>query len=70
MPDFKDRLRTLRTARGLSTSDIAAVLDVSERNVQLYEKGQRKPTIEGLSKLADYFGVSTDYLLGRTDEPR
>jgi len=69
MSDFKTRLRTLRIQRNLEPSDIAKLLDVTDRSVQLYEQGKRKPTIDGLALLADYFDVSTDYLLGRTDNP-
>jgi transcriptional regulator with XRE-family HTH domain len=65
MAELKSKIRELREARGLSTQQLADILGVSQRQVQLYEKGESVPKIEGLIILADLFGVSTDYLLGR-----
>ncbi|MDQ0168710.1 helix-turn-helix transcriptional regulator [Paenibacillus tundrae] len=65
MAELKNKIRELREARGMSTQQLADILGVSQRQVQLYEKGESVPKIEGLIILADLFGVSTDYLLGR-----
>lgn len=65
MAELKNKIRELREARGLSTQQLADILGVGQRQVQLYEKGESVPKIEGLIILADLFGVSTDYLLGR-----
>lgn len=65
MAELKSKIRELREARGMSTQQLADILGVSQRQVQLYEKGESVPKIEGLIILADLFGVSTDYLLGR-----
>lgn len=69
MASFNVRLKELRESRDLTTRDVANFLSVSIRLIQRYEKGERKPDIEGLKRLADFFEVSTDYLLGRTDDP-
>lgn len=53
---------------GLKQSDVAAHLGIAVRSYQYYEAGRRRPDYESLVALADYFGVTTDYLLGRTDE--
>lgn len=65
MAELKNKIRELREARGMSTQELADILGVSQRQVQLYEKGESVPKIEGLVILADLFGVTTDYLLGR-----
>ena len=66
---FSDRVRTLREARGLSINDLAQEISLSKATVGHWETGLRLPSLEVIDALADYFGVSTDYLLGRTDEP-
>lgn len=62
---FKQRIRELRG--NSSQKDIAAKLDISRASLGYYESGERKPDIEILGRIADLFGVSTDYLLGRTN---
>lgn len=62
-----ERLKELRTARGLLQKDVAAVLGIDRTTYVKYEKGQSEPSFDILTKLADYFGVSVDYLLGKTD---
>lgn len=69
MPSFSDRLKELRKSNGKTQKDLAEYLGNSERGYQNYEIGKREPRLEILSKLADYFNVSTDYLLGRSDDP-
>ena len=59
-------LKELRTKRGISQSQVANDLGISLRAYQNYEYGQREPNIDMINKLADYFNVSTDRLLGRT----
>ena len=63
------RLKEMRTLKGKSQEDVANDLNISRQSYGLYEIGKREPSNEMLMKLADYFGVSTDYLLGRTDNP-
>lgn len=66
---LKERLVILRTNKGLSQYELAKVLSLSRGQISNYELGTRQPDYETLAKIADYFNVSTDYLLGRTDDP-
>lgn len=65
---FKDHLRAIRKERKRTQKEAAAA-GVTERNYQDWEYGKTKPTFDTLIALADYFGVSLDYLVGRTDNP-
>lgn len=60
-----NRLKELRLSRGLLQSDIAKVINKSERTVGFYETGERDMGTETLGVLADFFDVSVDYILGR-----
>lgn len=62
-----NRIKDLRKERGLTQSDLAKVLKVSARTVGFYETCQRDPDTDTLKKMADFFDVSIDYLLGRID---
>ena len=64
-----ERLNELKHARNLLQKDIAASVGLSLRAYQYYERGEREPTSSVLISLADYFDVSLDYLVGRTDNP-
>lgn len=64
---FKN-LRAIREDNDLRQSDIAKMLNVSQNTYSQYETGVIALTAEVLIKLADYYGVSVDYLLDRTDE--
>ena len=64
------RLKQLRTARGVSQVRLAMELSVSQHTISRYETGEREPGIAELIRIADYFNVSLDYLLERTDNPR
>lgn len=69
--ETKDILKSLRKSRGFATmQDLCIAADISFSTYQNYESGKRIPTAEMLIKLADFYGVTTDYLLGReTGEP-
>jgi len=67
MATFGDRLRFLREEKKMVQKEIGGLLGVSESTVGKYENNQRTPSPEAILKLADFFHVSTDYLLGRTD---
>lgn len=67
MPAFSQRLKALRQEKGLKQADMAQFLECIERHYQKIEHGEINIPSLTLVKLADYFGVSTDYLLGRTD---
>ena len=62
---FPCRLRGLREKRNLSQRTLAELCGLSKNMISLYERGEKAPSIDALIKLADYFGISTDYLLGR-----
>ncbi len=64
---FGERLKTLREERELSQRELAEVIGISKGAVYYYESDGRAPDIVTLEKLSDYFGVSADYLLGRTN---
>lgn len=62
------RLKELRIEKNLSQWDVANGIQTGQRNISRWEKGEVLPTSDFIIKLADFFEVSTDYLLGRTDE--
>ena len=62
-----DRLRSTRISRGFTLQQTADVLYVGLRNYQKYESGHASPTLEGIVRLADFFNVPTDFLLGRDE---
>lgn len=63
-----ENLRAIREDNDLRQSDIAKILNVSQNTYSQYETGVIALTAEVLIKLADYYGVSVDYLLDRTEE--
>lgn len=67
MVHFGDRLRALRTGKGLSQMDFAKQIRISKSSVNMYERGEREPGFETLEVIADYFNVDMDYLLGKSD---
>jgi len=69
MSFFSDRIKELRKARKMTQRQMANALGITERSYQRYE-AENNPNNETLIKLADFFDVSTDYLLGRSDNPR
>jgi transcriptional regulator with XRE-family HTH domain len=66
---FAERLRKCRKTKGLTQKQAAILFKIGERHWQKYESGEQTPTFEGLIALADYFDVSIDYLVGRSDDP-
>ena len=70
MSTFSERLKKLRNTKDKTQQDIANMLGVSRATVAGYETKDMQPDYEKLQKLADYFKVSTDYLLGQTNDPR
>ena len=61
---FKERLKELRTGKGLSQAQLAEILHVSQRSISSWETGFRQPDYETLEAISKYFDVTTDYLLG------
>lgn len=64
---YYSRLRDLREDRDLSQTQIAKLLFITQQQYSLYETGQRDIPTAFLITLADFYGTSTDYILGRTD---
>ena len=64
------RLKQLRKAKGLSQQRLATDLNTNQNTISRYETGERQPSIDELIRIADYFNVSVDYLLERTDCPK
>lgn len=62
-----NRIKQLRTEKGLLQSDVAKYIDKSERIVGFYENGKRDPNTDTLIKLSELFNVSVDYILGKSD---
>lgn len=66
---LSERLQEQRLKKGKTQQEMADFLGLKLRVYQYYESGDRKPVLENLIILADFFGVSIDYLVGRTDTP-
>ena len=62
-------LKDLRKSRCLSQRDVARMLNVTQQAIASWENGRTEPSNMALVEIADYFNVSVDYLLGRTDNP-
>lgn len=70
LPGFPERLKQARRAAGLTQQFVADSLGILLRSYQRYERGESEPSLFYLVSLAVVIGVSTDYLLGLTDERR
>ena len=66
---FSERLVELRKSRGLTQKQVYEGVSMSMLGYQRYEYGEREPSFQKLIALADYFDVSLDYLVGRSDDP-
>ena len=60
-------IKDIRMQKGLTQSEVASALGVSSVVYSRYENGKRQPSIDTLIQMADIFGVTVDYLLGRQD---
>ena len=67
---FSDRLCVLRKQKNISQSQLSEQIGVSFHQISKMEKAQRAASIEVMCALADYFDVSLDYLVGRSDDPK
>ena len=63
-----ERIKELRKERGETQVQTAKAIDITDRQYQRFEAGENYPGFENLCALADHFGVSLDYLAGRTDQ--
>lgn len=66
---FHETLAALRRVRGLSQRQVAAELGISQALLSHYENGAREPGLNFVCRVCDYYGVTADYLLCRTDSP-
>ena len=60
---FSERLKELRKGLYMTQDDVANIVGLSKSSINMYERGEREPSIETLCKLSELFGVSIDYLL-------
>lgn len=67
---MENNLKKLRIDKGLYQKDIAKMLDIAVSTYSYWESGTNEPDQKSLIKLADYYGVTTDYLLCRTNQPQ
>ncbi|MCI9402535.1 MAG: helix-turn-helix transcriptional regulator [Oscillospiraceae bacterium] len=67
MSIFSERILALRDERKLSQAALAKEVGITSRTYQRYEAGEREPLMSTLVRMADFYGVSMDYLAGRTD---
>ena len=65
--EFKDRLKELRTDRGVSQMQLAKALNLSQSAVAKWELGKTEPTASAIIAVAKYFNETTDFILGVTD---
>ena len=68
--NLNQRLKSLRLESKTTQQSVADALGVTVGNVQKFEYGTARPKLDNIVKLADFFNVSVDYLLGRTDNPQ
>lgn len=70
MMKFPERLKELRKKFDLTQEQLSNAFDVGKVTISLWERGQREPDYKTLAKIATYFNVTTDFLLGLTDEQK
>lgn len=66
---FGEKVQSLRKKYHYSQDDLANRMNISRSTVAMWETAQREPDFESVKKLAQIFGVTTDYLLGNTEKP-
>lgn len=67
---FNERLKELRLSNNISQVQLAKDIGVSRTMVQIYESGEKEPTLSKLIIISNFFNVSIDYLCGLTDNPK
>lgn len=65
---FNERLRQLMKKKGVTQAEMASLFGISRQSLSLYCNGKTQPNIETIVKMAEYFGVSVDYLFGLAEE--
>ena len=66
---FAERLKEIRRRKNITLDELAEKIGYTKSTLSRYENEKRVPNIEFINQVADFFNVSTDYLLGRTDSP-
>lgn len=69
MMKYGDRIAQLREKKAMTQEDLASKLGISRASLSHYETSRREPDYETINKIATFFNVSVDYLLGRTEHP-
>ena len=67
---LNERIKELRLSHNLTQKQLADILSISILSMQRFEYGTRRPSLDTLILLANYFNVSLDYLVGRSDHPK
>lgn len=67
MATFSDRIKSLRLQHNLTQNDLAEKIKVNKQTISQYERGVRRPDFDTLNELCDFFNVSSDFLLGKSD---
>lgn len=67
MRSFAIRVKELRNEKGITQKELAEAVQVNQSMITRWEKDECEPTASAIIRIADYFNVSTDYLLGRKD---
>ncbi|MCV5935179.1 helix-turn-helix domain-containing protein, partial [Escherichia coli] len=63
-----EKIKELRKNSKITQEQLRNAIGVSKMAISYFEKGKKSPGLESLEKIADYFGVTTDYLLGRSED--
>lgn len=69
MKDFNKKLKKLRMLKSITQKQLAEQINIQPNSVQRLEYGTAQPSLKTITAIADYFDVSIDYLVGRTDNP-
>lgn len=67
MASFSRRLKELRVSKNLGQKEVGVIIGVSDSSIRKYETGERTPNPDALAKLAEFFNVTVDYLIGVSD---
>jgi len=70
MATFSKRLKKLRKKNKVTLEELAREIDITKTTISRYENEKRVPKMDTVKKIADYFNVTTDYLIGNTDEKK
>ena len=70
MATFSKRLKKLRKKKSVTLDELARAIDTTKTTLSRYENEKREPKMDMVKRIADYFNVTTDYLIGSTDEKK